>query len=84
MQNAWSYIKDYGGLLKKIRNVDNIPENSILVTSDVVRLYPNISHNAGLSTKEIEARKYKFVSTENLDKVINGVIDCGHWENVLK
>ena len=48
MQNAWSYIKDYGGLLKKIRNVDNIPENSILVTSDVVRLYPNILHNAGL------------------------------------
>ena len=33
MQNSWSYIKDSGGFLKKIRNVGNIPENAIMVTS---------------------------------------------------
>ena len=48
MQSGWSYIKNSGGFLKKIKNVGNIPENAILVTADVVGLYPNILHNAGL------------------------------------
>ena len=48
MQNGWSYIKDSGNFLKKIRNVRNIPENAILVAADVVGLYRNIPHNAGL------------------------------------
>ena len=51
MQNGRSYIKDSGDFLKNIRNVGNIPENVILVTADVVGLYPNIPHNAGLKAK---------------------------------
>ena len=42
MQSGWSYIKDSGDFLKKIKNVGNIPENAISVTADVVGLYPNI------------------------------------------
>ena len=48
MQSGWSYIKDSGDFLKKIKNVGNIPENAILVTADVVGLYPNIPHSAAL------------------------------------
>ena len=48
MQSGWSYNKDSGDFLKKIKNVGNIPENAILVTADVVGLYPNIPHNVGL------------------------------------
>ena len=36
MQSGWSYIKDSVDFLKKIKNVDNIPENAILVAADVV------------------------------------------------
>ena len=43
MPNGWSYIKNPSDVLKMIRNIDNIPENHILVTADVVGLYPHIT-----------------------------------------
>ena len=50
-----------------IKNVGNIPENAILVTADIVGLYPNIPHNAGLKalSNMLEAREHKVVSTED-------------------
>ena len=48
MQEGKSYIKDTGDFLQKIRNINNIPENAILVTADVVGLYPSIPHQEGL------------------------------------
>ena len=48
MQKGWSYIKDSGDFIKKINNLDLIPENAILVTADVVGLYPSIPHEVGL------------------------------------
>ena len=48
MQERWSYIKDSGDFLKKIKNIGKIPEGAILVTEDVIRIYPSISHGAGL------------------------------------
>ena len=47
MQNSWSYLKDSGDFLKKRKNISSIPENTILVTADVIRLYPSIPHRAG-------------------------------------
>ena len=44
MKKGWSYIKDSGDFIKKIHNLDLTPENTILVTPDVVDLYPGISH----------------------------------------
>ena len=60
-QSSWSYIKGSGDFLKKTKNVGNIPENAILLTSDVVGLYPNIPHNAGLKAlgNMLEAREHK-------------------------
>ena len=48
MQDGWSYIKDTGDFLKKIKRLGNIPEGAILVTADVVGLYHNIPHGLGL------------------------------------
>ena len=48
MQRAWSYIKDSGDFIKKTRKLGSIPKNSILVTADIVDLYPSIPHEAGL------------------------------------
>ena len=71
MQNGWSYIKDSGDFLKKIRNVGNIPENAILVTTDAVGLYPNIPHNAGFKalSNMLEEMEHKSVSTDDLVKM---------------
>ena len=48
MQEGDSYIKDTGDFLNKIKNINAIPKNAILVTADVVGLYPSIPHQAGL------------------------------------
>ena len=48
MQESWSYIKDAGDIIKKIKNIGKIPEGAILVTADVIGLYPSISHGTGL------------------------------------
>ena len=39
---------------KKIRNIDTLPRDSILVTANVVGLYPSIPHEAGLKVLERE------------------------------
>ena len=42
MQKGKLYIKDPGHFLEKIKNISTLPENAILVTADVVGLYPSI------------------------------------------
>ena len=48
-----------------------LPENVILVTVDVVGLYPSIPHEAGLQSPEetLENRNHKQISTEKLLKM---------------
>ena len=49
-QKWWSYIKDSGDFIKNTRNLGSIPENSILITADVVVLHPSMAHEARLKT----------------------------------
>ena len=82
MQSGWSYIKDSGDFLEKIKNVGNIPENAILVTADVVGLYPNIPHSAGIKalSNMLEAREHKAVSTEELVKIARFVLENNYFK----
>ena len=48
MQEIRSYIKDSSDFIKKLKNIDHIPQDDIMVTADVVGLYPSIPHDAGL------------------------------------
>ena len=48
MQEGWSDIKDTEDSLKKVKSTRKIPQDSTLVTADVVGLYPSITNNAGL------------------------------------
>ena len=48
MKARKSYIKDTGDFLEKLKNLGNVLSNAILVTADVVGLYPSIPHDAGL------------------------------------
>ena len=52
IQKSWSYIKDSGDFIEKIKRVSNIPDDVILVTADVVGLYPSIPHKFGLKALE--------------------------------
>ena len=49
MKRGKSYIEDSGDFISKIENLQNIPEGAILVTADVVALYPRIPHEAGFN-----------------------------------
>ena len=52
MQNGLSYITDSQHFLEKVKTIGRVPENAILVTADVVGLYPNIPHQPGLKALE--------------------------------
>ena len=71
MQKGWSYIKDSGHFIKKINNLDLIPENAILVTADVVGLYPRIPHEVGFRAlrEALNKRDEKTILTEELLKM---------------
>ena len=66
MQSSWSYIKDSRDFLKKIKQIRNLPEDSILVTADVVGLYPSIPHELGLKALREALEK---ISTDDLIKL---------------
>ena len=76
MQKGWSllksfYIKDSGDYISKTKNLSTIPENAILVTADVVRLYPSIPPEAGLRAlrEALDKHVKKCIPTGNLVKM---------------
>ena len=48
MQSARSYVKDTSDLLRKIKELEKVPDGAILVTADVAGLYPSIPHDDGV------------------------------------
>ena len=52
-QKNKSYIKDNEDLIRKIKGIQYIPGNAILVTADTVGLYPSIPHDYGLKSLKI-------------------------------
>ena len=63
-----SYIKDTKHFLQVLRDLGRLPEGAILVTADVVGLYPHISHEEGLtSMREALGRSgHSSIPTEDL------------------
>ena len=82
MQNGKSYIRDSGHFLEKIKNISTLPENAILVTADVVGLYPSIPHQAGLSAlkEALENRSVKKIPKETLIKMAEFVLKYNLFE----
>ena len=48
MRKGWSSIKDSQDFINKSCKLGKIPDIVILVTTEVVGLYPSIPHNVGL------------------------------------
>ena len=82
MQEGGSYIKDTGDFLNKIKNINAIPENAILVTADVVGLYPSIPHQPGLEAlrKALYKRKTHKVPMGKLVKMTEFVVKNNYFQ----
>ena len=68
MRKGWSYFKDSQDFINESRKLGKIPDNAILVTTDVVGLYPSIPNNVELrALKEaLDKREQKKIPTEDL------------------
>ena len=82
MRSAKSYIKDTGNFLNKLRELGSVPQNALLVTVDVVGLYPSIPHQDGLDALSIklEQREDKKISTEDLLEMAQFVLKNNYFE----
>ena len=52
MQSGWSHILGSGDFVYKMKRLGKVPENSFLVTTDSVGLYPSIPHKGDFSIKK--------------------------------
>ena len=68
MQKVKSFIKDKKDFLKKINELQDLLEDFILGTIDVVASYPNIPHKEGLEAirKALAKQEDKTISTDSL------------------
>ena len=71
MREGMSYIKDSNDFMHKIRNLKDIPNDTLLVTANVVGLCPSITIESALQAfKEVlEQRKDKKILTNDLVKM---------------
>ena len=76
MKEEKSYIKDRADFLDKLKDLGEIPEGAILVTADVVGLYPSIPHTEGLEVlrKQYDKDLHKKVPTEDIIKMADFVL----------
>ena len=76
MQNGWSYIRDSGDFIDKMKRIGKIPEGSFLVTADVVGLYPSIPHNEGILAlkQKLEEQPSTKIPTNDLVKLAEFVL----------
>ena len=81
MREGMSYIKDSNNFMHKIKDLKDIPNNALLVTADLVGLYPSNPHEVGLQTvkKVLERRKDKKISTKGLVKMTEFVFQDNYF-----
>ena len=82
MQESWSYIKDSTDFINKIGQIGGIPENAILVTAEVLGLYPSIPHKAWLKALKnaLDKRKQKHIPTEKVINMVEFVLKNNFFE----
>ena len=76
-----SYIKDTNDFLKRLRDLPDLPKDSIFCTIDVVGLYPNIPHDDGLQAlrKSLESRQNPEVPTDTLMELAELVLKNNYF-----
>ena len=88
MQKGWLYIIDSSDFIKRARNLGSIDDNAILVTTDVVGLYPSIPHEAGLKAlREILDKGQQYtIPTSELIRMADFVLknNCFEFNGQIK
>ena len=72
MQSDWSYIRDSGDFIDKMKRIGKVSHGSFLVTADMVGLYPSIPHKEG-----VLALKSKLEEQTSLKISINDPVKLG-------
>ena len=82
MKGGRSYVKDTQDFLEKIKHLGKVPSNAILVTADVVGLYPSISHGAGLEAlnEKLEERVENKIPSSDLVNMAEFVLKNNYFE----
>ena len=81
MKQGESYIRDTGECLAKLKAAGEVPKGAILVTADVVGLYPSIPHSEGLDILKKPSEHYpNKVSTEHIVKMADFVLKNNLFE----
>ena len=82
MQKSSSYIKDSGDFIRKLKTLIDISEGSILITAEMVGLYPSITHKAGLKAlkKALDERQNTFISTKDIVKMAEFVLKNNYFQ----
>ena len=82
MKARKSCIKDTGDSLEKLKNLGNIPPNVILVTADVVGLYPSIPYDTGLQAlyEKLEERADKKIPSTDLVEMAEFILKNNFFE----
>ena len=83
MQCGWSYIRDSGNFIYKMKRLERVPEDSFLITTDVVGLYPSIQHKEGilaLKSKSEEQTSSK-IPSRDLVKLAEFFLKSNFFEN---
>ena len=82
MKQGKSYIKYTGDFLEKLKAADEIPKGIILVTADVVGLYPSIPRYGRLEVlqNQYDKLKDKMVSTGDIIKMADFVLKNNLFE----
>jgi len=80
--NLPSYIKDTRDFIRKIENIDDLPENFILVSLDVTSLYTNIPNQEGLVSvaNQLRQQKPKFLASyTSILSLLKLVLHCNNF-----
>ena len=77
-----SYMKDTNDFLRKLQKLPKLPDDAILCTIDVVRLYPDILNDESLLClkKALDKRRNKTVPTESLIELAEIVLKNYEFE----
>ena len=82
MKGGKSYVKDTNHFLEKLKELAKLLPNDILVTADVISLYPSIPHDADLKVlhEKLEERNDKSVPTPDLVNMADFVLKNNYFE----
>ena len=82
MQSSQTYVRDSSHFLELIEGLGPIPDDAILVTADVVGLYPNIPHEEGLQAlgEALDRRSNNKIPTNVLMEMTEFVLKNNFFE----